>query len=99
MSCLLTLAANTLCLVSFSDLTLRADASTQIAGDVRHWSGSRNYGGALIGRVELSMPLVSYRGFSIQTGIRHESLLNTRGDRGEERLTFGFVYRPFGGAR
>lgn len=98
MDCLIQLAA-TLCLVSPSQLTLRADASTQIGGTLRHINDGVDYGGALVGRIELSMPVVTYRGFSLQAGIRHESLLNTRGDRGEERLTFGFVYRPFGGAR
>ena len=97
MDCL-ALIASSLCLLDTSGLTLRADASTQIAGDMTYWSGKRNFGGGLIGRIEISMPVVSYRGFSLQAGIRHESLLNTRGDRGEERFFTGFTWRPFGGA-
>jgi len=98
MDCLVHLAA-TLCLLSPSQLTVRADVSTQLAGDVRHWSGDRSYGGALLGHVGIEMPLVTGRHFSLNAGVLHESLLNTRSDRGEERLSFSVVYRPFGGAR
>lgn len=97
MSCLITLTA--LCLVSPSEITLRVDASTQLAGDVRHWSGERSYGGGLLGHIGIEMPLVTARRFQLNAGYLHESLLNTRSDRGEERLSFSVVYRPFGGAR
>lgn len=98
MSCLLTLAAS-ICLVQPSEFTLRADISTQVAGDVTHWSGSHNYGGARLGHVGLELPLLTYRGFAVTAGYIHESLLDTQHDRGEERLTLGLVFRPFGGAR
>lgn len=99
MDCLVQLAT-ALCLISPSQLTLRADVSSQVSGDVTHWSGARNYGGALLGHVGLELPLLTARHFTINAGYTHESLLNTRGDRGEERLSVGFVYRPFvrGGA-
>lgn len=93
MSCLITLTA--LCLVSPSELTLRVDASAQLAGDVRHWSGDRNYGGGLLGHVAIEMPLVTARHFQLNAGVIHESLLNTRSDRGEERIALGLVWRPF----
>lgn len=98
MDCLVHLAA-TLCLLSPSQLALRVDASTQLAGDVTHWSGARSYGGGLLGHVGIEMPLVIARHFQLNAGVVHESLLNTRSDRGEERLNFSVVYRPFGGVR
>jgi hypothetical protein len=98
-SCLVTLAAQALCLVSYGDITLRADASAQVGGTIRHLNDGIDYGGALIGRIELSLPLVTYRGFSLQAGIRHESLLNTGRDRGEERAGLSITWQPFGGAR
>lgn len=98
MDCL-ALIATSLCLVSPSQLTFRADVSTQLAGDVRHWSGDRNYGGGLLGHIGFELPVVTYRAFQLNAGVVHESLLNTRSDRGEERLSFSVVYRPFGGAR
>lgn len=94
MDCLLQIAA-TICLVSPSQLTLRADISTQVAGDVTHWNANRNYGGAHLGHLGLELPLVIYRGLSITAGYYHESLIDTGRDRGEERMTLGLVWRPF----
>lgn len=93
MSCVLTVAAH-LCLVSFSDLTLRADVSTQIAGEFAYRVDGRDYGGAHVGRIALELPLASYRGFTLVGGIAHESLLDTTGDRGQERISLGIVWRP-----
>jgi hypothetical protein len=70
------------------------DMSSQLAGDVRHWSGGRSYGGALLGHVGVEMPVITYRAFQLNAGVVHESLLNTRSDRGEERVMVGIVWRP-----
>lgn len=100
MDCLAILASS-MCLLNVAGFSLRADFSTQIGGDVTHWNAGTNYGGATVGRVEISMPLVTYRGLNLFVGLRHESLLNTTRDRGEERIAFGVVYSPFsnGGAK
>jgi hypothetical protein len=94
MDCLIQVAT-ALCLIQPSGLTLRADISAQVAGDVTHWSGGHNYGGARLGHLGLELPLLTYRGFAINAGYVHESLLETRTDRGEERLYVGMQWRPF----
>lgn len=94
MDCL-ALIASTLCVLSPSQLTLRADVSTQLGGTVTHWNRGINYHGATLGRVELSMPLLTYRGLTLLGGLEHVSLLDTSRDRGEERFSVGLVWRPF----
>lgn len=94
MDCLVQLAT-ALCLISPSQLTLRADVSAQVGGDVSHWSGARNYGGARLGHIGLELPLLTYRSLAVTAGYVHESLIETRSDRGEERVTLGLVWRPF----
>lgn len=94
MDCLLQITA-AICLISPSELTLRADVSRQFSGDVTHWSGGRNYGGATLAHLGLELPLISTSRFSVNLGYMHESLLETRSDRGEERMSLGLVWRPF----
>lgn len=99
MDCLFTLVANALCLISPSQLTLRADISTQVAGDFHYsWAGV-DYHGGHVGRVQLEMPILVGRHFSLDAGYLHQSLLDTGKDRGEERVLLGLTWRPFGGAR
>lgn len=97
MSCLFTLVA--LCVMDPSQISLRADVSYQTSGDVYHRIDSRNYGGGHVGRVELDVPVLMGRHFSVNAFVLHQSLLDTRSDRGEERAGFQLVYRPFGGSR
>ena len=78
-----------------SSLTLRADISAQVAGDVTHWNAGHNYGGGHLGHIGLELPLLTYRGFAINAGYVHESLIDTNRDRGEERVILGLVWRPF----
>ena len=95
MDCLMHLAAS-LCLLSPTQLTLRADVSTQVAGNFVYYSEDRSYsGGGHIGRIQLDMPLMSYHNFTLLGGIEHTSLLNTAHDRGQERAYIGFSWRPF----
>lgn len=96
MDCLLHLAAS-LCLLSPTELTLRADISRQVSGVMEYRIDGRSYGGGHVGRVQLDMPLVTYRGFRIVGGYEHESLVDTRRDRGQERVFLGISYRVFGG--
>lgn len=95
MSCVLTFAANAICLLSPTELTLRADASTQIAGDFSYRIDGRDYGGGTVGRIALDLPLARFRGWTLAGGIIHESLLDTTGDRGQERIYLGLQWRPF----
>jgi hypothetical protein len=98
MDCLIQLAT-ALCLISPSQLTLRADVSMQVAGDFSYHVAGRDYGGGHVGRIGLELPVATYRGFRMVAGWEHESLLDTRRDRGQERVYAGFTYRIFGGAR
>jgi hypothetical protein len=93
MDCLLTLAA--LCVLSPSELTLRADISAQVAGNFSYHVAGRDYGGAHVGRIGLELPVATYRGFRMVAGLEHTSLLDTGRDRGEERVTLGLTWRPF----
>jgi hypothetical protein len=97
-SCLLTLAANAICLLSPTELTLRADISTQVAGDFRYTNQGHDYHGGHVGRMALDLPLVTYRGFRLVGGYEHTCLVDTPHDRGQERVYLGFTYRIFGGA-
>jgi hypothetical protein len=91
--------ATSICLLSPTELTIRADVSKQLTGNVQHWNRGVNYGGGTLGHIGFELPVVTYRTFSLRAGYVHESLIDTDHDRGEERVTLGFVYRPFGGAR
>lgn len=97
MDCLLQIAA-ALCILSPSQLTLRADISTQVGGDFAYNVSGTSYGGGHVGRIQLDLPLVTYRGFRLVGGFEHTSLVDTRRDRGQERAYLGFTYRIFGGA-
>jgi hypothetical protein len=94
-SCLVTLAAQALCLVSFSDLTLRADVSSQLSGDFSYRVNGRDFGGGHVGRIALDLPLASYRGFTLAALAEHTSLIDTTRDRGQERIGLTLVWRPF----
>lgn len=98
MTCLALLASG-LCLISPSEITLRADVSSQVSGDFVYYQGGRNYGGAHVGRIALDLPLASYRGFTLAALAEHSSLLDTTGDRGQERVGLTLTWRPFGGVR
>jgi hypothetical protein len=98
MDCLLHLAT-ALCLVSPSQLTIRADLSSQVGGDIHYVNAGIDYHGGTVGHVAIEMPLAIYRNFTLTGGLHHFSLIDTTRDRGEERFAVGFVYRPFGGAR
>lgn len=94
MSCLLPLLAG-LCLANPSELRLEVDASAQFSGDFDYWDGRRSVGGGLLGRVSISMDVPVTEGFTVRYGILHESLLDSREDRGQERVFAGFIYRPW----
>lgn len=93
MTCLALLASG-LCLISPTDLTLRADVSTQVSGDFVYYQAGHNYGGAHVGRVTVELPLALYRRFTLTASFEHSSLLDTTGDRGQERVSLGLVWRP-----
>lgn len=97
MDCLVQLAT-ALCLISPSQLTLRADVSAQVAGDFRYTNKGHDYHGGHVGRVSLDLPLVTYRGFRLVGGYEHLSLIDTPHDRGQERIFLGFTYRVLGGS-
>jgi hypothetical protein len=93
MDCLIQLAT-ALCLISPSQVTLRADISSQVSGDFRYsWNG-KGYGGGHIGRVQIDVPLVSYRAFTLSGFVLHQSLTDV-GDRGEERIGLQLIVHPF----
>jgi len=94
MDCLVQLAT-ALCLIAPSQLTLRADVSMQVAGDFAYTYAGHNYHGGHVGRVQLDLPLVMYRGFTLTAGYEHLSLIDTPRDRGEERALIGLTWRPF----
>jgi hypothetical protein len=94
MDCLIQLAT-ALCLISPSQLTLRADVSMQVAGDFSYHVAGRDYGGGHVGRLQLDMPLVTYRGFRLIAGVEHTSLIDTTRDRGQERASLALVWTPF----
>lgn len=93
-SAALTLLALTGC-ANLRATAIRADISSQIAGDFTYMSGSTNYHGAHVGRLELDVPVVTTRQFSLNAFAVHESLVDTPHDRGEERAGLQLVYRPF----
>lgn len=97
MSCLLLLVGA--CLFDPSQISLRADVSYQTSGDLYHRIGNKDYGGGHVGRVELDVPVILGRHFTLNAFVLHQSLVDTRADRGEERAGLQLVYRPFGGAR
>lgn len=97
MDCLLHLTA-TLCLIQPSQLTIRADVSTQLSGDFRYTDSGHDYHGAHVGRVQVDLPLLTYRGLRIVGGYEHTSLIDTPHDRGQERMYVGLTYRVFGGS-
>jgi hypothetical protein len=94
MYCLLHLAAS-LCLFDTSHIELRADISSQVAGNFTYVSRGNSYGGAHVGTIELSAGSDLTNEVSIRYGIRHTSLADTSHDRGEERAFIGIIWRPF----
>lgn len=94
MDCL-ALIASTLCVLSPTGLTLRADISSQIAGDFSYRVDGRDFGGARVGRIALDLPLASYRGFTLSALAEHTSLIDTTSDRGQERIGLSLTWRPF----
>jgi hypothetical protein len=85
-----------LALAGCSTFTVRADLSTQVAGN---WSQSLN------GRDITDRPLASLslafepqltQTVSAALGVEHRSYPGTGADRGEERVFVGFTWRPFG---
>jgi hypothetical protein len=99
MDCLVTLAANAICLIAPSQLALRADISTQASGNFHYTWAGKDYGGARVGRVEVDMPLVIYRTVTVSAFALHQSMVSTGRDRGEERVGLQLILRPFGGGR
>lgn len=97
MNCLLPIIAG-FCLSDPAALNLYADASMQSSGDFRYVDHGVNYRGGQVGRIGIEMQSSSIYGFRLRYGYEHSSLLNTNADRGQERIFFGFTYRPFGGA-
>lgn len=93
MDCLITLTA--LCVLSPSQLTLRADLSSQVGGNIHYVNAGIDYHGGTLGHVALEMPLVSFRSLTVIGGLHHYSLIDTTRDRGEERATLGLLWRPF----
>lgn len=96
--CLLPLVFG-VCLASPSELSFSADVSRQVAGEFAYWSGGKNYHGGTVGETRLQMDVPVSHSLTFHYAYIHTSLIDTSGDRGQERLSIGFVFRPFGGAR
>lgn len=84
---------------AMKDTTIRASLTTRVSGDYDRYVGSTNYHGGHMGRLELDVPL--YRRGSLTFGavVSHESLLDTRLDRGDNRAGLAIGFAPFGGVR
>lgn len=83
------------CLFDPSNVSVDADVSSQIAGKFFYQSSGREYPGAIVGRLQLSVAVPVTRDFTITYGLEHRSLVNITSDRGEERVVLGFTWRPF----
>lgn len=83
------------CLFDPSNVALEANVSAQLAGDFAYHSGSREYGGATVARIGIYDAVPISKHWTITYGVEHESLLNTRSDRGQERVSIGFTWQPF----
>lgn len=92
--CLLPLIAG-ICLASPENLSLSAEASRQVSGNFTYYVDGRNYGGATIGETRILMDVPVSRSVMFQYGWLHRSLMNTNGDRGEERAVMQITWRPF----
>jgi hypothetical protein len=51
-------------------------------------------GSGILGRVSMTMTVPVSRRFEIRYGLEHTSLIETTADRGQERVSLGFVWRP-----
>lgn len=94
MSCLLPLIAGA-CLLDPSHIELHGNVSGQISGDFRYHSGPRDYGGGTVGMFKVSAGADITRSVTLEYGVWHTSLLDTRSDRGEWRAFGGLTWRPF----
>lgn len=74
---------------------VRADVSQQITGNFHYTEQGHDYGGGKLARIEIEAPLYEHNGIRIFSGVTHESLLDTRHDRGQERVHVGVSWRPF----
>lgn len=83
------------CLFDPSNVSINADISAQVAGDFVYHVDAREYGGGLVGRIAITDAVPLTRTVTLTYGIEHQSLLNTRSDRGQERAFVGFIWRPF----
>jgi hypothetical protein len=83
------------CLFDPSSVYMRGEISAQVAGDFSYWVAGRNYEGATVGRLELGVYVPATRNLTFRYGVEHSSLIDTSGDRGEERAFVGFEWRPF----
>lgn len=91
--CLVPLIAS-ICIADPANLSLQAGASEQLGGDFAYHSGTHQYGGGIVGIAKIDMAVTLTPRWTLNYGIEHESLLNTRSDRGQERLFVGITWRP-----
>jgi hypothetical protein len=94
MSCLLPLIANAICLFQPSELRIEATASLQTGGSYHYYVNRRDMGSGILGRVSMTMTVPVSRRFEVRYGLEHTSLIETTADRGQERVSLGFVWRP-----
>lgn len=93
MSCLTT-ASLLACLLSPSNLSIEATASSKIAGDFKYYDDGQYLANPIYGRFRLVLrPQISPNLYLIY-GVEHESVINAS-DRGTERFFGGFVWTPF----
>ena len=77
------------------NVVVEGDASWQVAGQVRYILHDATYSGS-IGRLALYVEVPVHPRFQFHYGIEHRSLIETGGDRGEERAIAGFKWQPWG---
>lgn len=84
-----------LCVFDPSNVAIEADVSRQLAGDFTYHSGGQVYGGGTVGRIFITDSVSLTKTLTFTYGVEHRSLVGTRSDRGEERFSVGFTWRPF----
>lgn len=93
MNCLLFVAG--MCLLDPSHVEFRADVSYQIAGSFRYTNDGKDIGGGKVGMLEVQAGGYLGRGVSVRYGLRHTSQYDIQDGWGDNRVFFGFQWRPF----